>query len=392
MLNHVQTHYCIDWICLMVGGQSSRVKTRGFIDLSQFKHKTIKPTLELNVIALTNTIKQKDFNAYLVEYKDKIWVLESTYVQNNELLNAYNNKLKQKETEYKHKSSTLRNQIDILECKLDSLVSEYIEECTDSLAYYKNLKQRLPYIRDSLVLVEEAKKKEIVSRRYDEWYKAQPASTKRALDAIFVTYVYLATPNYAGGCDYSFHYINNSQKIIKYLDWTGTIYNAVNDPVPCDVRRTSICKGRDTGPIRPGESGGGTWECVIYNNTAKTMKLSNITILYMDGSSMSIGVADVRRLLKRPTTKVFINAEDVINKVISDERCEEKIDMWGERLNSLKTRDFKRRTNEDIFKDNLYDHIWKLLHGMQSELQNLENRVEKLNEEMVKFSKFINFE
>lgn len=57
--------------------------------------------------------------------------------------------------------------------------------------------------------------------------------------------------NSAGGVSPTIRYCNNSGKVIKYISWYMTPYNAVNDPVFCTVRGKSEVVGKTTGPIEP---------------------------------------------------------------------------------------------------------------------------------------------
>lgn len=111
---------------------------------------------------------------------------------------------------------------------------------------------------------------------------------------IRVTSCYLSAPNSASGCDASFYYVNKSSKTIKYVVWEGSFKNAVGDYVTCEVRRDSSYRGKDTGPVKSGRSGGGSWECVIYNWSAKTLVINSIDIDYMDGSSITISGKDLK--------------------------------------------------------------------------------------------------
>ena len=52
-----------------------------------------------------------------------------------------------------------------------------------------------------------------------------------------------------GGVSPSIGYRNNSDKTIKYIDFTMVPYNAVGDTVSCEIRGNSAATGRVTGPI-----------------------------------------------------------------------------------------------------------------------------------------------
>lgn len=105
---------------------------------------------------------------------------------------------------------------------------------------------------------------------------------------------YLSAPNSASGVDAIVYYVNKSKKTIKYLTWEGNAINAVGDMVPCDIRNYYSYRGKDTGPIKPGKTGGGTWSCAWYNWTAKKLKLVQIDIEYMDGSTETITESEIK--------------------------------------------------------------------------------------------------
>lgn len=56
----------------------------------------------------------------------------------------------------------------------------------------------------------------------------------------------------------------------------------------CTINRTSISRGKDTGPIKPWKKGGGRWSTVIYNYSTREIKISRIRIEYMDGTARTI--------------------------------------------------------------------------------------------------------
>ncbi len=346
---------------------------RELIDTLPLKHKIIKKSQLLRVVRCTNVTNQPEFDAYLVEYKDKLWVVNRCYVQDNRLLEMLNNRLNQDKEELKKQYQDLSNRLSCLDGQLDSLRVVCIKECTDSLNYYKQLLSQLPCMRDSLLLAVKAQKQAIIDETYNKWYDEQPASTQKAAKALAIVEMVLGEPNYVGGCDYKFGYVNKSQKTIKYLYWTGTAYNAVNDPVCCDIRDTATCSGRDTGPIETGYRGGGIWECVVYNHSAYTLKLSRIKIEYMDGSTMSISAADIRRLVQAPSTSVFVSSYETKKLVMSDEICQNYISMWQNRLDKLNENDFTYSHNaSEIYKD-----ILARKNMLLSELGRLNVKVEK---------------
>ena len=360
---------------------------RDFIDTRNLKNKKIKKTQKLRVLRYTNTSKNRDFNAYIVEYKDKLWVLEGSYVQDNTHINTRNTMMSQDKQEKELRRQFIVNQLDSLNRQLDDLVTKFTLESTDSLNYYKELKTRLPLIRNSLIESATIQEQEKVEKEYNKWYNAQPTTTKNAVNIIQITHAQLETPNSAGGCDYILYYKNNSTKTIKYLYWTGTVYNAVNDLAYCEVRNTATYTGKDTGPIAQGDSGGGVWSNIVYNYSADTLKLNNINIIYMNGSSASIAAADIRRLLKAPSKNVYVNTSEIQKSVMSDEVCQMHIYLWQDRLQLLKNRKLSQ-----IPDDGLNDKTWVLLEDLESQIRNRQTDENFAKLEVEKFDKFLNFE
>lgn len=88
-------------------------------------------------------------------------------------------------------------------------------------------------------------------------------------ERVLITTLKLDSPNSAGGCDVEFFYTNMYDNTIKYLRWIGAVYNAVSDPVTCEISGESFFTFKDTGPYAKSDAGGGVWENVIYNYSAK---------------------------------------------------------------------------------------------------------------------------
>ena len=218
----------------VTSGKALSYGIRDFVDISEIKPKTIRQSIQLPVVRYTNVTKSPNFDAYIVDYKDKLWVLQSSDVNINTLLVEQNAAIELSKEELESaKSSSLAKLQDlysrrsVLRGELDSLVAHYAQISTDSLAYYRDLESRLPQIRDSLVRVAEREEQARVDKEYNSWYNSLPASSKAAVNAIIIDYAELDYPNSVGGCDYNFEYTNISPKTIKYLYWTGTAYNAV---------------------------------------------------------------------------------------------------------------------------------------------------------------------
>lgn len=140
----------------------------------------------------------------------------------------------------------------------------------------------------------------IISSKYDELVKeneetnesdiaidTESVEEKDLLSIILMSYVKTMEPNSVGGVDLHIKWTNSSEKTIKYIYFYVQPYNAVDDPVTCDITNDSIIKCYSTGPFERGEGGHpGVWECVWYNNTIKYAKITKIEIEYMDGTSI----------------------------------------------------------------------------------------------------------
>lgn len=378
---------------LLINRPSYFGKQRDLIDVTSLtsspyygKVKKVKKSQQLRVLRYTNTIEQPGFNAYIVGYKEKLWVLYSCDVQDNTQLKARSAKMLSTKQDLENKQQALSKE-------LDSLVAIYSQECRDSLNYYKNLKPQLPFIRDSLENIVITKYQQKRERVFNEWLKKQSPSVRKAASILRIDESRLESPNSAGGCDYHLYFTNLSSKTIKYLHWFGQVYNRVNDPAYCEIRRTASCSGYYTGPIAPENEGWGCWDCIVYNYAADTVKLNSITIDYTDGSHFYLSSSDIRTLTKAPRTKYkwSIDSEECDARdaarlfVLSDEQCEHRIEIWENRVDHMKTNNFFRGIWEDIYHDKQYDEIYKYLSGIKSE-------VAKIKSEIEQFEKFIKFE
>lgn len=93
-----------------------------------------------------------------------------------------------------------------------------------------------------------------------------------------------------GGVDVKISWVNNSDKVIKYIYFDVKAYNAVGDAVESEIGGYMVGNLKDTGPYNHGEGdiAGGIWENVWYNNTVVRLEFSNILIEYMDGTKETI--------------------------------------------------------------------------------------------------------
>ena len=128
----------------------------------------------------------------------------------------------------------------------------------------------------------------------DSMQQASVASIKKAnrikllKNSVRITTARLSSPNSAGGVDAIVFYKNLSDKTIKYFYWEGCVKNAVGDIVENEIGGRVLFRGKDTGPIKPRKTGGGCWDCIIYNSTARKLIITEVAIEYMDGTELKI--------------------------------------------------------------------------------------------------------
>ncbi|MBR4952529.1 MAG: hypothetical protein IKY56_05995 [Alistipes sp.] len=354
----------------VASGEAFSYGVRDVVKLGDDKPKVVRKPQTLNVMRYTNIAKKESFDAYIVEYKEKLWVLSEEHVTQNDALVArstklanYGDDLKQRYQAKHDRVVELNGQNASTKRELDSLIDKFSATCRDSIEYYRELKSRLPHLRDSLIAQARAQEQARVDEEYNKWYNSLPASTRAALGAIEITYSELDTPNSVGGCDYTLAYVNKSPKTIKYLYWTGDVYNAVDDIVPCDISGYEDIKGKDTGPVYEGQESGGTWECVIYNYTARYMVLTKIQIIYMDGSTLSFTGDDLYRMKSEPSRDVYVDTAEVTSHLVSESFYQGKINYWNGILWTL-----KNKTSYKGFWSELNDSKYNELVGSISTL------------------------
>lgn len=167
-----------------------------------------------------------------------------------------------------------------------SSCTQYNEKKAEKQRVQDSIKQAYIHEQDSI-----NNAKDSIKRVTDSLRKIERIDQLK--HSIKITSAWLDSPNSAGGVDANVYYKNLSDKTIKYLTWVGHPINAVGDRVNCEIRGYDDFRGRDTGPIKPGHSGGGCWSCAWYNYTAKKLVITEIVIEYMDGSSMLIGYDEI---------------------------------------------------------------------------------------------------
>lgn len=140
--------------------------------------------------------------------------------------------------------------------------------------------------------------------------------------------VYVSDIDSAEGVDMRISWTNTSNKNIKYIHFYVVPYNAVGDPMYCEIRDYSRFDAYVTGPCEPGYKGyykvgdiyyGNLWENSWYNGSISTIKLVGIKIIYMDGSIIDITEKDIpKTIVKFPSLKEGYDIDETLLVYFSD--------------------------------------------------------------------------
>lgn len=127
---------------------------------------------------------------------------------------------------------------------------------------------------------------------YDALVHAQEVQKEieEAKKLIRVTKVAVSAPDSTGGVELYFNYINNSDKVIKYVNFSVTFYNAVGDVVKGKYDQSTVNRCYDTGPFKKGEGRTGTWWHWgdFYNWDITSVRLVDLSIEYTDGTTVTL--------------------------------------------------------------------------------------------------------
>ena len=96
--------------------------------------------------------------------------------------------------------------------------------------------------------------------------------------------------NTVGGVEPRITIENNVKKTIKYVYLDTKYYNTVGDPAYCEIARVSKRKLTVVGPLKSGKKETYYWDPVIYNSNTGKMKITTVTVEYMDGTKSTINI------------------------------------------------------------------------------------------------------
>lgn len=125
-------------------------------------------------------------------------------------------------------------------------------------------------------------------------YKNAKTNSK---ESILISNALSYAPNSAGGVNVGISIENLSSKPYKYIYFSATPYNSVNDMVKCQIRGYSTTTLKATGPIEPQKFQWLNWENVWYNNSLDFIKLENVKIIYMDNTEEMIDKTKLSKVI-----------------------------------------------------------------------------------------------
>jgi len=339
---------------------------RYLLDLYLNKKKKLKRSSQLQVIGFMNNTKGFLYDSYIINYSAENYCISKNDVTDNSLIDEENKKLN-------NAYLKLSENCEYLLAKYNKEYYALMDLIKDSIDYYNLMKIRSSQRTDSVLVDMRNKAKDSLNRQYNKWYNSLSPNGKKSVKLFNINNFWLDSPNSAGGCDVNFYYTNLSDKTIKYLYWYGFAKNAVNDVVNCDIRNRSSFSGKDTGPVEAGEKGGGLWENMIYNYSARELVLTSIVIYYMDGTSFSIGRNDIKLLENKPdkdiSTLPFIANNKYQNYL---KKSEDKYREWRNIEKILLSISPKDTIDSPVY-NNVFSNIDKIIIEYNNAIKSLNN-------------------
>ncbi len=114
---------------------------------------------------------------------------------------------------------------------------------------------------------------------------------------VIINRLRITDPNYVGGVDVDVNFFNASDKTIKYLTFEVIPYNGVGDIVRSQIGGKTTASLRVVGPIVPNYQDYLTWSNVWYNSTTRCIRPTGINIEFMDGTTESAGLEEIKKYL-----------------------------------------------------------------------------------------------
>lgn len=284
----------------------------------QLKKTRVSENADVPVIGFIKSDPELDeYDYYIVEYNGQVCFLSRESCPDNSLIDTKNN--------------DIHNRYQSLKDSIEELTNEYFKSVTSKAQKAADeltvLTEKERSLKDSIATAATAQKEGEILSKYNEWVESSD-ERKKASKYLIISRTRLLSPNTASGCDYTLTFTNTSPKVIKYLDWKGYAYNAVNDIVSCTIRQRSLIEGRVTGPINSNIEKTSNWEAIIYNWSAKELRMTGMTITYMDGTIVNLTGKEISSVVGAPRTKLTFEERQAIER-----KAREEVD---ERIKALK--------------------------------------------------------
>lgn len=301
------------------------------IDISKCKTKKIPKQSSFVVTCFFRTQKEIDYDLYGVFFKNSLYFIRPEDVVDNSLIEDTNLNIREEYDRLLWNEHRLKNDYDNLKLSKEDEIIRALNKIDDT-------ETKKDAIIDSIYMAKFEEVSKPIKEEYNNWYDKLNQEGRKAAEILTIQHSTLYAPNSAGGCDYSLGFTNMSNKTIKYLYWYGSIYNAVNDKVDCSIRGTYFFSGKCTGPYAPSDYCEANWDTIIYNWSAKEIKFSKITVMYMDGTSVSLSAKDILSISDAPQCVIPKGESSLLNFEVRQSyndslRKERKI--WEKRKKSL---------------------------------------------------------
>ena len=238
----------------------------------------------LAIQTVTDAIKQ--IGTVSLENEGAIISAKKAYEQIDESIQK---KIENREALFAAEDELIQLKVERAQSAIDAIGSDITLESKDAIFEAAQAFNAVPV--DDREKVENRAALTKAKETYDALVNEQKrqAEIEEARKLIRVTKVAVSAPDSAGGVELYFNYINNSDKVIKYVNFSVTFYNAVGDVVKGKYDQSTVNRCYDTGPFKKGEGRTGTWWHwgYFYNWDITSVKLVDLSIEYTDGTTVT---------------------------------------------------------------------------------------------------------
>jgi hypothetical protein len=119
-------------------------------------------------------------------------------------------------------------------------------------------------------------------------YDLSPYKNDESKPIVISGYEQSGYPNSAGGVEIGIGAYNNTNREIKYFDFSVTHYDRVNEKLYGKISKKEEVVYRSIGPFKYGAFMGGKWGPNFYNFASYCIQLNSVKITYMDSSELNL--------------------------------------------------------------------------------------------------------